>query len=118
MPDSDGCVPIVYPRSAAAKASRGSCVSRTAWTQRASGGPVPRFEHAMAFDAARDRVILFGGYAAGTIAQADAWSWDGTSWTKVATIGPSVRFYPTMTWVPRYVLRGRLCRSSDCRDDL
>src|SRR5262249_49616981 len=31
------------------------------WTQRAAGGPSARVAHAMAFDSARGRVVLFGG---------------------------------------------------------
>jgi hypothetical protein len=32
------------------------------WTQVADTGPSARFGHALTFDAARKRVLLFGGY--------------------------------------------------------
>jgi hypothetical protein len=46
----------------------------------------------MAYDNARHRVILFGG-AKGSLGLGDTWEWDGVSWTKVATTGPSPRIY-------------------------
>ncbi|MCB9879096.1 MAG: hypothetical protein H6835_15985 [Planctomycetes bacterium] len=54
-----------------------------AWSQRPNGGlPPRRFGHAMAYDAARGRVVMFGGRTyAGTIFLQDTWEWDGTSWT-------------------------------------
>ena len=48
----------------------------------ASSPPV-RTNSAMAFDAARGRVMLFGGQiASGTLN--DTWEWDGTAWTQRA----------------------------------
>ncbi len=50
------------------------------WTQRTpAGSPAPRSGHAMAFDNARSRTVLFGGRA-GTILLDDTWEWDGTQW--------------------------------------
>ena len=45
----------------------------------APGGMVARFGHAMAYDAARDRVVLFGGYGGGVLG--DTWEYDGAGWT-------------------------------------
>jgi hypothetical protein len=47
--------------------------------------PAPRDNHAMAFDAARQRTILFGGFDPSTgLGAADTWSWDGANWTQLA----------------------------------
>src|SRR2546427_652082 len=52
--------------------------------------PEPRMGPAMAYDAARGRVVLFGGSgASGPLG--DTWEWDGTSWSQVPSSGPSVR---------------------------
>jgi hypothetical protein len=60
------------------------------WTQRLHFGPASRMEHAMAYDAARQRVVLFGGIDAGANL-GDTWLWDGTFWTQVADTGPAAR---------------------------
>ena len=63
------------------------------WRKVSSSGPEPRINHAMAYDASRDRVVLFGGetrtYTA--IALSDTWEWDGTTWILVSTSGPTGR---------------------------
>src|SRR6266705_3485334 len=46
-----------------------------------------RYSHAMAYDTARGRVVLFGGYD-GTSNLGDTWEWDGTTWTQRASSGP------------------------------
>lgn len=43
--------------------------------------PNARVYHGMAYDAARQRVVLFGGSAAGQGTVADTWEWDGSNWT-------------------------------------
>ncbi|MCR9246423.1 MAG: kelch motif-containing protein [bacterium] len=62
------------------------------WTQVASGGPA-RGEHAMCYDAVRDRVVVFGGYLPfPTNARlGDTWEWNGATWQQVATSGPAAR---------------------------
>lgn len=42
--------------------------------------PGPLVGHRMAFDGARERVVLFGGSGA-TLSEA-TWEWDGTSWVQ------------------------------------
>jgi N-acetylneuraminic acid mutarotase len=55
------------------------------WTQRFPGTvPPARYDHAMAFDAARNRVIVFGGRNAAGTALNDTWEWDGSNWASVA----------------------------------
>jgi len=55
------------------------------WTLRAvydparpERAPAPRFGHALAYDAARQTTLLFGGSADGP---AETWGWDGQDWT-------------------------------------
>ncbi len=62
------------------------------WTQRFPPAPVPslRFDHAMAYDAARGQIVLFGGqYTAPVFG--DTWLWDGSTWTQAfpATTPPA-----------------------------
>ncbi|MCA8957643.1 MAG: hypothetical protein KDC87_16325, partial [Planctomycetes bacterium] len=58
-----------------------------------ANGPSPRSGHAMVRDAARDRVVLFGGQAANGANLAETWEWDGATWSLVpATPSPPVRF--------------------------
>ncbi len=61
------------------------------WTQVADTGPEARYTHAMTFDVAGQRVLIFGGLSAAAPAQAelaDTWAWDGGAWTEVAHFGP------------------------------
>jgi hypothetical protein len=53
------------------------------------GGP-------MAFDSARGRVMLFGGW----VLNGDTWEYDGAkaTWTQLANMGPSARFGHTMAY--------------------
>jgi hypothetical protein len=51
-------------------------------------GPPARVEHAMAYDASRGRVFLFGGAGRDwenlPLFLADTWTWDGSAWAEVA----------------------------------
>src|SRR5690606_2683632 len=63
------------------------------WTQVETTGAPPRFEHAMAYDPMRGKVVLFGGATGDSSSLLshlvnDTWEWDGVSWTQVATTGP------------------------------
>jgi len=61
----------------------------------ASASPSARAGHAMTFDSARGRIVLFGGIGpSGYLA--DTWEWDGSAWTNVTPagsppVGPSAR---------------------------
>jgi hypothetical protein len=50
------------------------------WIDRTGTGPRPsaRYWHAMAYDAARARVVLFGGTDGSN--NQDVWEWDGSAW--------------------------------------
>jgi hypothetical protein len=65
----------------------------TNWMQIPSAsGPSPRFGHAMAYDSARQRIVLFGGFN-GSSLSADTWEWNGSFWAAVFT--PS---FPLARW--------------------
>jgi hypothetical protein len=68
----------------------------TTWTLRATGGPSPRYGHAMAYDAARGVTVLFGGSLGG--ANDETWDWDGTAWTLRATGSPSPWYRHAMAY--------------------
>jgi hypothetical protein len=73
------------------------------WTQASAEGPPPRAEAAMAYDTARRRTILFGGrfeHDGQTVRLGDTWEWDGVSWTRVSTAGPSPRSGVAMAYDP------------------
>ncbi|MFC1609839.1 kelch repeat-containing protein [Myxococcota bacterium] len=65
------------------------------WRERARvTKPTSRMLHAMAYDSARGKVVLFGGYDGGYVL--DIWEWEGASrtWTNVTPgilVGPSTR---------------------------
>ena len=66
---SGSCVTRVRPDS-------GRCANRWVPTS------IPaRQSHAMAWDAARQRVVLFGG-SGGLARLSDTWEWDGATWTQ------------------------------------
>lgn len=51
-------------------------------------GPPPRGPGAMAYDAKRKVVVLYGGYHYGTDTYyEDTWEWDGRTWTQASDLG-------------------------------
>jgi cysteine-rich repeat protein len=71
-----------------------------AWTLVTPTGASPsaRSDHAMAYDAARKRVVLFGGVTGGTT-RGDTWAWDGKTWTEVTPkSSPAPRHSHGMTY--------------------
>src|ERR1035438_4780537 len=65
----------------------------TNWTQMSpTTSPPPRLGHAMAYDAAHGRVVLFGGYDPSDNGLNDTWLWDGSNWLQQSpATSPSVR---------------------------
>lgn len=96
----------------------------SAWSQATTTGPVPRFGHSMAYDAARQRVVLFGGFGGSgdvkTLLQ-DTWEWNGSSWSLIASTGPTPRQFHAMAYDPvrqRVVLFGGRGQDGTSTDDL
>lgn len=65
--------------------------------------PQARVDAAMAFDNARGKMVLFGGYSAPNY-RADTWESDGQGWRLVSTFGPAARRGHKMVYDP---VRGR-----------
>ncbi len=51
--------------------------------------PTARAGHAFAYDPRAERVLLHGGADAAGGCTADAWTWDGSAWTRLSTTGPA-----------------------------
>jgi hypothetical protein len=77
----------------------------TTWQLRLPAtSPPPRVSASMCFDAARNRVVLFGG-GIGGVTHADTWEWDGTAWLqRFPAAFPSPRMQHAMAYDPA---RGR-----------
>ena len=74
-------------------------------TNTGGNGAVPltaRHGHVMVYDEARHQLLLFGGTGTeGSSPSADrnsTWTWDGTTWTRIATTGPSPRFLSAIAY--------------------
>ncbi len=74
------------------------------WQQRNVTGPPGRTAAAMAYDARRQRIVMFGGTGAAGANLDDVWEWDGTSWTQrtngYANGAPVARTSATLSWAP------------------
>src|SRR5215831_14801005 len=99
-------------------------MERWLWTQVSDMGPVGRIRPAMAYDEARDRVVVFGGRIQNPppvteLKASDTWEWDGDSWTQVADSGPSGRSDSAMAYDARrkrVVLFGGWADTADLKD--
>jgi hypothetical protein len=60
------------------------------WTQLDDIGPSPRSDTAVAYNATRRVMVLFGG-TDGNTQLSDTWEWNGEDWTQVADGGPAAR---------------------------
>ncbi|MCO5168093.1 MAG: hypothetical protein M9894_17250 [Planctomycetes bacterium] len=70
------------------------------WTERAAApAPAPRDHAALAYDATRDVVVLFGGQGASEAPLGDTWVWDGARWERLAPpAAPPARFGHAMAY--------------------
>lgn len=70
------------------------------WKQRIPAqAPSARSEHAMAYDAARKQVVLFGGISAEGKLLNDTWVWDGMNWKKMNPANiPPARYRQAMAY--------------------
>jgi hypothetical protein len=94
-------------------------MAKLLWTQRQDIGPRPRVKHGMAYDAARQRTLLFGGDMFGGHLVNDTWGWDGVNWTQLENRGPSERRGHAMTYDAarsRVVLFGGTSATGDMND--
>ena len=70
------------------------------WTQKTSSTN-PGYRNfigsGMAYDAARQQVILFGGQYA-SAGNSDTWAWDGNDWSKVSSGTPQPRWYHAIAY--------------------
>jgi len=69
-------------------------------TPRGGGAPQKlgvRNAHAMAYDAKRGVVVLFGGADARSV-KGDTWIWDGATWTQASEHGPTPRTFPALAF--------------------
>ena len=65
------------------------------WEEMPVIGPSPRWGHGVAYDADRERVVLFGGWPGPSpVIDAETWEWDGVQWELVAPAGAGPR-----TWI-------------------
>lgn len=74
------------------------------WVERriSAAAPAPRWAHAMAFDRARGKLVMFGGNFPQT---GDTWEWDGEVWEQRTPVGrPRDRYLASMAYDAR---RGR-----------
>jgi hypothetical protein len=99
----------------------------TRWTDLTPGGtkPLARYNHAVAYDATNDRLVVFGGWSgaadcngSGTNRCGDTWVWNGSAWADVTPgSDPSPRSGPAMAFDSsrdRVVLFGGNDNSGDC----
>ncbi|MBX3357683.1 MAG: hypothetical protein KF745_04565 [Phycisphaeraceae bacterium] len=72
------------------------------WSPQLPTGPAPsaRYGHAIAYDSARARTVLFGGFDGAR--RGDTWEWNGSSWSERAPdgAGPSARYMHAMAFDP------------------
>jgi hypothetical protein len=59
--------------------------------------PGVRNAHALAYDAGRGRVVLFGGADEGRV-RGDLWEWDGAGWRLLAAEGPPPRTFGALAY--------------------
>jgi len=65
-----------------------------------AASPPSRFHHALAYDVARGRVVLFGGLDSTSLtALSDTWEYDGTAWKQLTpAVSPPARSDHSMTY--------------------
>ena len=68
------------------------------WQQMTDTTVGTRDHHAMAYDEARGKIVMFGGNKSGDHLETDTWEWDGAKWARVATEGPGGRAHFAMVY--------------------
>jgi hypothetical protein len=62
------------------------------------GGPAARSGYAMAYDANRGTVVLYGGQDTASARLGDTWEWAGGAWRQLNIPGPSARMNAAMAY--------------------
>jgi hypothetical protein len=71
------------------------------WSQKLVNGPAPRTGHAMVFDAARGKIVLFGGTVASGVVVHETWTYDG-EWSEITEASaPSASIDAAMAYDPK-----------------
>src|SRR3954470_14589456 len=73
--------------AAALSGAAASASAQCNWTLLSGSGPSARNAVGLAYDSARQRVVLFGGSSGG----GETWEWDGSAWLPRSTSGPPAR---------------------------
>jgi hypothetical protein len=74
--------------------------------------PSHRFSSALAYDAVRQKVVLFGGMSLAGTPLGDTWEWDGVTWSERSpAVSPSPRTLTAMAFDPR---SGRVVLQGGC----
>ncbi len=71
------------------------------WRQHFGAAPPARYGHAMAYDAARQRIVLTAGasaFSSGGSMIEDHWEWNGTAWSSVQRTNPAKAWRPAMAY--------------------
>ena len=71
----------------------------TSWTE-TGRGPEARDQPQMAYDEARERIVLFGGRSAAGVLVSDTWEFDGVAWQAKNVTSPPGRTGHQMTYSP------------------
>ncbi|MCM3871958.1 MAG: kelch motif-containing protein [Pyrinomonadaceae bacterium] len=90
------------------------------WQQMTDTSVGTRDHHAMAYDAARGKTVMYGGQTSSRTWATDTWEWDGLKWTKLAVPGPGGRAHFAMVYDSkrkRVVLFGGLGDDSQYHND-
>jgi hypothetical protein len=101
--ETTGDVLVLFGNSNPTGSLRNDCwlFDGSYWSQR-GGLPPVRMGGAMVYDAARDRVVLFGGVpssAPTALPLADTWEWDGVTWSIRSTpVAPPARYNHGMAY--------------------
>ena len=95
--------PVAQPRCApsngemrvlvllAALSAVGAVPAQLTWSSRTTGNPPMRGINAMAYDSARQRIVMFGGEDQAGVFLADTWEYGGGAWQQVGAAGPTAR---------------------------
>ena len=108
------CVSSDLPRSTSGTSGETWTWDGTDWTlQSPATAPSPRSGAAMAYDVARHRAVLYGGYTlSGFGVSSETWEWDGATWTqRMPAHSPGSTNTVAMTYDRQ---RQRIVLLSDC----